>query len=254
MKNFIILFSLLFTFSCKKGETGPQGPSGSKGETGDAGTNGTPGNAGIAGINGATGQKGGAGDVGATGNSNVLYTEWTKPILTNVFNAETITALEMKETSIKLDLGNAINTGLIYIYLKAKFRNYNDEKKEYELTEKISSNQYFPNFFLKIPGHTTNLDDDFIQSYISRPNTDIGKIAFSISLYKHYINKYDSKNNKYALIPEFVGQPLSFIKEYLENNSFEYRVVVIKGTQKGRQANINMNNYAEVKKALNLKD
>ena len=231
-------------YSCK----GPQGDIGPTGLTGSVGSTGTAGPAGTAGTAGATGAQ------GPTGNANVVYSEWLTP--TWAASGEGLNAyfMNQKSTANALITQEAIDKGVIYIYWKVKALSYNENKAEYELAERINPTNGFSYF--KIPGRTTNNYQDYQYLY----NSAFSEIGVNYLAVNGQVNRFgtpplaNGSYGPYALLPEFsAGKGFTYYNDLVKDIS-KYRVIVVYGSTKGRQAAVDMNDYATVKKAYNLKD
>lgn len=103
MKKFIylkvlIIITMLFSISCKKGDTGPQGEQGITGEEG------------------SKGDKGDKGDRGSTGTANVIYSDW---VLATNFRDTTVDNSKLKLADVSAPkLTSALLTNAsIQVYL-----------------------------------------------------------------------------------------------------------------------------------------
>jgi hypothetical protein len=107
-----IAAAVIFVSCGKDGAVGPAGPAGRTGPTGPAGTNGTA---------GATGTNGATGSTGATGTANVIYSDWTTPLIytkTTVFGTTHFSAIipASKITQAVLDNGTVLVYGKLNGY------------------------------------------------------------------------------------------------------------------------------------------
>lgn len=215
---------------------------------------------GPAGANGISGQVGATGATGAAGNANVVYSAW-KPIVS--MNEGVVTGgpdskgswnfsyfvLYSPKTLEPLFTKEAINTAAIYSYIK--YNRLIPTNTGYELSEGF-----------KLITNTT--EKSFFQ-FLGRPNTSITSFAnveitvpvynenyFSLDLIYDF-NYFDNKTGRFVYNTQFDGKKAQDLKDLVKNTP-QVRHVVVYGSTKGRLASINMNDYNEVKNALNLKD
>ena len=257
------IVAMLFTNSCK----GPEGPIGPVGSTGTAGVNGTNGGIGATGTAGANGKDGGTGATGATGstgaagangkdgNANVVYSEWITPTWVSSGEGSDRFYLNQRSTANALITQDAIDKAVIYTYWKVKALNYNQDKSEYELVERISPNNGYSYF--KISGRTSNNWQDFQymqNSFESQIGVNYLSVNSSVYRFGYALLANGTYSNINTLIPDFAaGKGFTFYNELVKDIS-KYRVIVVYGSTKGRLASVNMKDYNEVKKAFNLKD
>ena len=229
-------------YSCKgpQGEIGPTGITGSVGSTGTAGPAGTAGTPGTAGAAGAQ---------GPTGNANVVYSEWITP--TWIANGDGTTAAFFKQKSDANALltQDVIDKGIVYAYVKIKVLDYDQDKSEYKLVERVAPNSGQARF--KIPGKLTNNDQDYGYSNITvSQQIGVNYLQVGGTLGKQ---GWNTAYTVFAPVPELAGKSFTFYND-LTKDLYQYRIVIVNGSTKGRQAAVDMNDYAAVKKAFNLKD
>lgn len=266
--SIIAIGATLFIYSCKgpDGPIGPAGPTGSTGAiggigpTGTAGTTGATGATGPAGTTGAKGDKGDKGDTGtagATGNANVVYNEWKSLTLDRTsgrsqdtkgnYTFLNLTPLDPKEP---LFTKEAINTAAIYSYLKYNVVVFNQSDQTYGLAERIKL--ILPNnttqAYSAIPGRNKDVFSSY--SYTFFYNIEYAENYFNYNL-QYNFNEFI--NNVSTPIAEFQGKDLAYFVNAAKATPL-IRHVVVYGSTKGRMASINMNDYNEVKRALNLRD
>lgn len=272
---FIAISATLLINSCK-GPEGPIGPAGTAGQTGStgaiggvgatgtAGATGTTGNKGDTGGAGGTGAKGDKGDTGstgekgATGNANVVYNEWKSLTLDKVSSNKdakgnytflTLTPLDPKEPLFTKD---AINTAAIYSYIKYSIPVYNQNDQTYSLAERIkliTPNNNTQAYSL-ISGRNKDVFNAY--SYVFFYNVEYGENYFNYNL-GYILNEFLPNTNTQTPIPEFQGKDLAYFQNVAKATPL-IRHVVIYGSTKGRMASINMSDYTEVKRELNLRD
>jgi hypothetical protein len=244
MKNtylsIIAIFASLFTYSCK----GPEGAVGPKGATG---------------VTGATGATGSTGAAGANGNANVVYNDWKLSYqmgggrYTNNVGRFVIADFVMSPTNTDEPIltKEAFTTGSVYTYAKFNALVYDAVNKTYDLPERIKlvENNATVDSYSLIPGR--NKDQLSSYTFTRLANIDVRENYFSFFGF----NSLKDERTKF-LIPEFQGidDYTFFQKAFMLDKSLLIRHVVVYGTTKGRLASINMNDYEEVKRALDLKD
>jgi hypothetical protein len=237
MKNKILsiiaIGATLLTYSCK-------GPDGSIGPAGNAGAN------------GATGA---TGSTGANGVANAVYSEW-KPLsidkvvssnknIRGDYTALTLSPIDAKEP---LFTKEAINTAAIYTYVKNTIAVQNGQTFNLEERIKLITNSNATINSL-IPGRNKNLSTSYSINLLY--DTEYGENHFNYTagfIFDEFLN-----SNTRTLIPEFQGKDLAFFQNIIKSNT-QIRHVVVYGSTKGRMASINMSDYEEVKRVLNLKD
>lgn len=225
-----LLIASTLLFSCK----GPAGKDGAIGPAGAAGINGTN---------------------GKDGNANVVYSAWLTPVWISNGEGTTEYYLNQKSTANALLTKEAIDKGLVYVYWKGNALVYNEDKREYELIERISINSH--SIYFKIPGRTTN---DYYDFQYFRPYAEemIGVNYLKLTGYvgrKGYPRENGIINyNNYTILPEFAnGKGFGFYNE-LVKDIVKYRVVVVYGSIQGRNTPVDMTNYEAVKNYYHLKD
>lgn len=233
----MIMATVLF-FGCE-GPEGPLGPQGAKGDNGDVGAVGPKGDTGSTGTNGTNGKD---------GNANVVYSAWLVPTWSANGSNVNYSYFEQKDKQNDLLTQDAIDKGVVYTYVKARQLNYNSDKQEYELLDVISPNN--GNYFMKIPGRTTNDYRDFTRAsfYISN---EIGVNYLNVGATLVKIGPDVNYTNFETPIPELANKSFDFYKDLLKD--LKYRVVVVHGSTQGR-INVDMTDYEAVKKAYNLPD
>lgn len=251
------LLALLITIiiSCKgpEGPTGPQGttgPTGAVGPTGPQGVTGTTGATGPQGVSGVAGPAGPQGVTGAqgpTGNANVVYTAWKSVDLSTNFFAYTDNQLiylgnDTKTANAVLSK-DAIDKGLIYIYYKTGQKEFDPANGEIRLVERILTTNGFG--WIKIPGRSTNRDEDFTNYYI-------GNEAYGVNYLKFSGFVYTNRNG--VITPDIAGKSAQFYRDMLKDMP-QYRIIVAYGsTPGGRMGSVDFKDYAAVKRAYNLPD
>ncbi|MBD2755557.1 hypothetical protein [Spirosoma validum] len=239
------LFTLLLTLviSCKgpDGPQGPAGPTGATGATGAAGTAGATGPAGASGVAGATGAQ------GPMGNANIVYSEW-KPVdvSTNFYaypdNSSVYLGNDTK-TDNALLTQDAIDKGIIYIYYKTGQKTFDPATGEMKLAERILTTNGFG--WLKIPGRTTNKDEDYINYYIGNELISANYLKFSAFIYT---------NQNGTIVPDLAGKTAQFYRDMIKTMP-QYRIIVAYGSVKGsRTGAVDFTDYASVKQTFNLPD
>lgn len=272
--SIIAISATLLINSCK-GPDGPIGPAGSTGSTGAIGGVGATGTAGATGTTGGKGDKGdtggtggtgakgdtgaagSTGETGATGNANVVYNEWKSLALDKVSSSKdakgnyTYLYLYPNNAAEPLFTKNAINTAAIYTYVKYNVIFYNQDTQTYSLVERIKlvTNSSATSYSL-IPGRNKDASNSY--SYTQFYNLEYGENYFNYGLY-YYFNENVGNNNTQTPIPEFQGKDLAYFQNAGKATPL-IRHVVVYGSMKGRMASINMNDYNEVKRELNLRD
>ncbi len=223
------------------GPTGPQGVSGTTGATGPQGTSGVAGPAGPQGVAGTTGAQ------GPMGNANVVYTAW-KPVdlSTNFYaypeNKVVYLGNDLKTANAVLTQ-DAIDKGLIYIYYKTRQKEFDSANNETKLVERILTTN--GTGWVKIPGRTTNRDEDFTNYYI-------GNEIFGVNYLKFSGFVYTNRND--VVTPDIAAKSAQFYRDMLKDMP-QYRIIVAYGsTPGGRMGSVDFGNYAAVKKAYNLPD
>ena len=247
-------------YACKgpQGDIGPTGPTGNVGSmgvggpagtVGPAGTTGTTGTAGTTGPAGETGQPGATGPQGPTGNANVVYSAWIAPAWVSGGDATNGAFFKQKSDANALLTQDVIDKGIVYAYVKVKALDYDQDKSEYKLVERIVPNSGTASF--KIPGRQTNNFYDYGNSYIY-VDQQIGVNFLRVTA---QLDKRGYKDANYVLgiLPELAGKSFTFYND-LTKDLYQYRIVIVNGSTKGRQAAVDMKDYAAVKKAFNLKD
>ena len=254
------LFVGIFFYSCKgpqgdigpngiqglSGVAGPLGPMGTAGTNGPMGTNGPSGPAGPAGTTGAAGATGAQGPMG---NANVVYSEWITPTWLSAGENVDNFFFRQKSTAMPLLTKEAIDKGIVYVYFKGNGLVYNEEKAEYELQTRIQPTNF--NSWFKIPGRSTGNYYDFGTS-LGYSLIEIGEnyLVVAANLDKNGLNS----NFQRIKIPELVGKNFTFVNDIVKT-LHQYRVVVVYGSTKGRlSAEVDMKDYAAVKKHFHLKD
>ena len=229
-------------YSCKgpQGEIGPTGITGSIGSTGTAGPAGTAGTPGTAGATGAQ---------GPTGNANVVYSDWITPTWIANGDNTTFTYFKQKSDANALLTQDVIDKGIVYAYVKIKTLDYDQDTREFKVVERIIPNSGTARF--KIPGKLTNNDQDYGFSNI-QVNSQIGVNYLQVTG-QFFKQGYKDANYTYGILPELAGKSFTFYND-LTKDLYQYRIVIVNGSTKGRQAGVDMNDYAAVKKAYNLKD
>jgi hypothetical protein len=240
MKNkylsIIAISTVLLAYSCK----GPAGEVGSKGADGE---------------NGATGATGSAGSKGANGNQNVVYSEW-KPL-----TLDKDVSTRSRGDIVQLILGplnpaeplftkEALNTGSIYTYVKFNALVFNETDQTYNLIERIKllTGSSAESASL-IPGRNKSSFNAFTSTLLV--NVEYRENYFDYLL----VNSLVEKRTNLLPVPEFQMKDVAFFKKtLLLETTLLIRHVVICGTTKGRKASIDMNDYEEVKRALELRD
>ncbi len=240
MKNKILsviaISATLLTYSCK-------GPEGSVGPAGAVGS---------AGANGATGA---SGATGANGTAKAVYSDW-KPLsvdkvgLSNKNAKGDYTALTLSPQDAKEPLftKEAINTAAIYTYVKYMVVVQSGQTINLEERIKLITNSNVTINSL-ISGRNKNLSTSYSINLLY--DTEYGENYFNYTagfIFDEFLN-----SNTRTLIPEFQGKDLAFFQNIMKSNS-QIRHMVVYGSVKGRLASINMNDYEEVKRVLNLKD
>lgn len=254
----VIATTLFFGCEGPEGPLGPQGSTGGKGEIGalgpkgdkgDVGTNGTAGANGTAGTNGTNGTAGTNGTNGKDGNANVVYSAWMSPTWASSGSGTNTTYFTQKDTKNSMLTQDAIDKGVIYTYVKIKALEYDSEAQEYGLVERITPNYGYS--YVKIPGRNTNGFYDYARSAIF-VNDQIGVNYLSVTgdMYKL---AYDATTASQLPIPELANKSFAFYND-LTKDLYKYRIVVVNGSTQGRTANVNMKDYAAVKRAFNLPD
>ena len=273
--NFLTIIAISATLlinSCK-GPDGPIGPAGSTGSTGaiggvgatgTAGATGTTGSKGDTGGTGGTGAKGDKGDTGssgsagANGNANVVYNEWKSLTLDRVSSGRdakgnytflNFTPLDPKEPLFTKD---AINTAAIYSYVKYDVVVYNQITNTYNLAERIKliTANSFTSAYSLIPGRNKDVFNSY--SYTNIYNLEYGENYFNYNL-QFILSEFAGNSNTQVPIPEFQGKDLAYFQNAGKATPL-IRHVVIYGSTKGRMASINMSDYNEMKRELNLRD
>lgn len=244
MKNrslsIIAIFASSLIYSCK----GPDGAIGPKGANG---------------TNGATGAIGATGAKGADGNTNVVYSEWrlsyksSADYFTNMTGQRLITAIQLLPitTDEPILSKEAYRTGSVYTYAKFNALVYDSDNKTYKLSERIKllvDNTTVESYSL-IPGRNKDLSTSYTRTSLF--NVEIRENYFSFFGYNSLRD-----DGTQAVIPEFQGKvDLAFFqKPLMLDTIILVRHVIINGTMKGRIASIDMSDYGEVKRALNLRD
>ena len=272
---FIAISATLLINSCK-GPDGPIGPAGTAGQTGSTGAIGGVGATGTAGATGTTGSKGdtggtggtgtkgdtgatgSAGEKGATGNANVVYNEWKSLSLERAGSGRDpkgnytylyLFPLDPKEPLFTKD---AINTAAIYSYIKYNVLVYSQITNTNNLEERIrliTTNSTTFTYSL-IPGRNKDVNSSYSYTYFY--GAEYGENYFNYGL-QFGLNENVPNTNTSVLIPEFQGKDLAYFQNAGKATPL-IRHVVVYGSTKGRMASINMNDYNEVKRELNLRD
>lgn len=258
MRKFIIsavaAVGLLFMQNACKGPEGPIGPQGIQGVKGDIGPSGSTGTTGPQGPQGQTGATGPQGQTGATGpqgpmgNANVVYSDWRSIEWKSDGSSTDYQFFSSKSTAEPLLTKDAIDKGIVYVYIKSKVRNWNNDKQEYDLVEFITANGMWGNF--KLPGRNQNRWQDFGQIYVGADGLiGVNYLRVTGQLYKK------GPNDSFVdiLLPELANKSFTEYTTMIKD-VHQYRVMVVYGSTKGRMAAIDMTNYKEVKKYFNLKD
>lgn len=182
------------------------------------------------------------------GNANVVYSDWRSIEWKSDGSSTDYQFFSSKSTAEPLLTQDAINKGLVYVYVKSKVRNWNNDKQEYDLVEFVSGNGMWGNF--KLPGRSQNRWQDFGQMYV-RSNDLIG--VNYLSVYGQLYKKGPNDSFVDIFLPELANKSFT---EYttMVKDLHQYRVLVVYGSTKGRMAAVDMTNYKEVKKYFNLKD
>ena len=236
----MILVTVLF-FGCE-GPEGPLGPQGLKGDQGETGSVGPKGDVGTTGANGT------AGTNGKDGNANVVYSAWLVPTWSPSGSNVYYSSFEQENKQNNLLTQDAIDKGVVYTYVKARQLNYNSDKQEYELLDVISPND--GDYFMKIPGRTSNDYRDFTRAYFYISN-EIGVNYLNVGATLVKIGANENYTNYETPIPELENKSIDFYKDLLKD--LKYRIVVVHGSTQGR-INVDMSNYEAVKEAYNLPD
>ncbi len=215
--------------SCK-GPEGPQGPAGAQGVAGAPGTQGPKGD---------------------QGNANVVTSGWFKP----QWNAYDWTIPPSNSRWINYQVYNsgnslfteeAINTASIHTYIK--YQALVGATQGYELTENITANPYATSY-IKIPGRTTNAYNDFLPgNYSSRWGKNLYIPWFEID-----VRVYNEDKLLWEISPDMSGKSTEFYLDLVKDYP-QIRHVIVYGNPAGRTADINWDNYEEVKEALGLED
>ncbi|MFN8345897.1 MAG: hypothetical protein U0X91_12870 [Spirosomataceae bacterium] len=253
----LIAIGLLLTQNACKGPEGPIGPQGLqgtqgvKGDIGPAGPQGQTGTTGPQGQTGATGPQGtqgATGPQGPMGNANVVYSDWRTIEWKSTGSSTDYQFFDAKSTAEPLLTQEAIDKGLVYVYVKSKVRNWNNDKQEYDLVEVISGNGMWGNF--KLPGRNQNRWQDFGQMYVR--SDDLIGVNY-LRMYGQLYKKGPNDSFVDIYLPELANKSFA---EYtaMVNDLHRYRVLIVYGSTKGRVAAIDMTNYNEVKKHFNLKN
>jgi hypothetical protein len=240
MKNtylsIIAISATLLAYSCK----GPAGEIGPKGATG---------------ANGATGATGTTGAKGADGNQNVGYSEWKpltldKDVSTRSRGDIVALVLGTLNPAEPLFTKEALNTGSIYTYVKFNALVFNETDQTYNLVERIKllTGSSAESASL-IPGRNKSSFNSYTSTLLT--NVEYRENYFDYLL----VNNLIEKRTNVIPVPEFQMKDVVFFKKILLlETTLLVRHVVIYGTTKGRLASIDMNNYEEMKRALDLRD
>ena len=246
MKVQSIIYTLLLMLlvgACSKGPQGDIGPAGVKGSVGDTGGKGGVGD---------TGTKGGTGD---TGNSNVVYTDWQSPDFKDpsVSSLPNRIQFDVLEQPFPLFTQEVLNSAQVFIY--AKNRQLIRENNILKLVENIHevSTPVLYSYYL-FPGRTGLSEADYGSHSIAvggvflRPG--IITVGGTLRLGSGGPNLSQTEN---VTVPEMANKTMAFYRDFMKN-LVQFRVVIVKGNVAGRQAAVDMKDYAAVKKAYNLKD
>ncbi|WP_461084027.1 hypothetical protein [Spirosoma flavus] len=238
----VVAGMLLLVMSCK-GPEGPQGPAGPAGPTGATGATGATGPAGASGVAGATGP---AGPAGPTGNANVVYTAWKTLDLSSSYyrspdNKEFFIGNDNNTANATLTK-DVLDKSVVYVYFKVNRKlNTGSTITLQELINPINALGH-----IKIPGRTTNVDDDYMLYEVSHDYLGVNYLRLTVHGY--------TTNAAGTAIPEFVGKTAADFRA-LFTTLPQYRIVIINGsTPGGRSGAVDFKNYASVKQAFNLPD
>ena len=189
---------------------------------GPAGTNGTA---------GATGPAGATGTQGPTGNANVVYTDWATPEWGSFVNESDRITLIQKSNTNALLTKDVIDKAAIYFYVKVMVLT-NDGK----IVERIRPS--YGVYEYNVPGRAANASTGQGFIYVD-PEINVNFLRIDGILFKERV-------------PELTGKTLAYYADLAKDA--KYRMVIVNGSTKGRLAAVDMNDYAAVKKAFNLKD
>ncbi|WP_460948499.1 hypothetical protein [Spirosoma daeguense] len=230
---------LLFVVSCK-GPEGPQGPAGPAGPAGATGATGATGPAGASGVAGATGP------AGATGNANVVYTAWKTVDLSSSYyrtpdNKEFYIGNDNSTANATLTK-DVLDKSVVYIYFKINRAVLSGS--QVQLQELINPANALGH--IKIPGRTTNREEDYFLYEISHDYLGVNYLRFTVHGY--------TTNAAGTAISELTGKTAAEFRSYFASMP-QYRIVIVNGsTPGGRVGTVDFNNYASVKQAYNLPD
>jgi hypothetical protein len=225
----ILILGLLFLASCKgpAGETGPAGPAGVKGDAGAAGVAGKDG-----GINFQA--------------SDWKYFDFSKNV-GKVSNNLTTTPLADKTETQYFTMTEpilnkeAIDKGFINMYFKSTAATVYSVSSTGGLTPNLTTR-----FILPYPAFSR------IEFPIKAVN--LNTLDFGITVSNNAQSSIEVFNSYFKNVGTNDAQIDMDVIKKIFGNTLQYRIVVLTGTSKGRLAHLNMQNYEEVKVALNLKD
>lgn len=209
--------------SCK-GPEGPQGPAGAQGVAGAPGTQGPK---------------------GEQGNANVVTTAWASFNWDQGYAFTAYVQLYKSDSKKQYPLftEEVMNNAAIYSYVKYKTRLF--ENNSYQLQERISATDV-TTFYFQIPGRAGTATEDY-QTGVLYLNSD----KLGVNYFAPHVNlgtRFGSTD-----IPELTGKNQAFY-DNLVKDSPQIRHVIVYGNPAGRTADINWDNYEEVKEALGLED
>ncbi len=245
---------VLLASSCKgpDGQQGPVGPQGTTGATGVTGPQGVSGVVGPVGPAGPQGLTGVAGPQGPMGNANVVYTAWKAIDVSNSYYRDPTNLVMYIGNDGKSDYAlltkDVIDKSLVYIYFKVGQQSYDQPSGEYKLVERIVPGNAYGQ--LKIPGRTTNGNQDFVGYGIYNQPIGVNFLNFTLRLDTY---SYDAQSKQVA-VPELIGKNAQFFRDMVKDMP-QFRVVIVNGNiVGGRTASINFKDYASVKQAFNFVD
>ena len=245
MKIQSLIYSLLLMLlaaACSKGPQGDIGPAGVKGAVGDTGGKGGVGDTGI---------KGGTGE---TGNSNVVYTTWASPDYGEP-TSPLLNRMQFNPVDIPFPLltQEILNTSQVFIYVKN--RQLIVENATLKLIENIHEVNNPPTIsYYLFPGRSGLNEADYGSHTLGfSTNLKPNVITTGTNVLRLAPGGVNVSTTVNVTVPEMANKTPAFYRDFMKN-LVQFRVVIVKGNVAGRQAAVDMNDYAAVKKAFNLKD
>ena len=168
------------------------------------------------------------------GNANVVYSAWKAVDVSTNFSTHPDT-----DPNTAVYLGNDTKTDNAILTQDA----IDPATGETKLVERILTTNEF--VYVKIPGRTTNKDEDFVNYYVGNDLFATNYLKFSMFVYKYRFG---------VLIPDLANKSAQFFRDMVKDMP-QYRIIVAYGsTPGGRAAAVDFKDYATVKKAYNLLD